>query len=31
VNNVASLTQFALASGLTHWNKPGDDANPLKS
>ena len=25
VNNVAGLTQLALASGITHWNKP--DAN----
>jgi DNA-binding NarL/FixJ family response regulator len=23
VNNVAGLTQLALAAGLTHWNKPG--------
>lgn len=27
VNNVASLTQMALAAGVTHWNRP--DANPL--
>ena len=27
VNNVAGLTQLALAAGLTSWNKP--DANPL--
>jgi len=27
VNNVAGLTQLALAAGLTNWNKP--DANPL--
>jgi len=27
VNNVAGLTQLALAAGLTHWNKP--DANSL--
>ena len=27
VNNVAGLTQLALAAGITHWNKP--DANPL--
>jgi DNA-binding NarL/FixJ family response regulator len=27
VNNVAGLTQLALAAGLTHWNKP--DANPM--
>jgi DNA-binding NarL/FixJ family response regulator len=27
VNNVAGLTQLALAAGLTHWNKP--DANTL--
>lgn len=27
VNNVASLTQMAIAAGLTHWNKP--DANPV--
>jgi DNA-binding NarL/FixJ family response regulator len=27
VNNVAGLTQMALAAGLTHWNKP--DANSL--
>ena len=27
VNNVAGLTQLALAAGLTHWNKP--DANPV--
>jgi DNA-binding NarL/FixJ family response regulator len=27
VNNVAGLTQFALAAGITHWNKP--DANTL--
>jgi DNA-binding NarL/FixJ family response regulator len=27
VNNVAGLTQVALAAGLTHWNKP--DANPV--
>ena len=27
VNNVAGLTQVALAAGLTNWNKP--DANPL--
>jgi DNA-binding NarL/FixJ family response regulator len=27
VNNVAGLTQLALASGLTNWNKP--DANTL--
>lgn len=27
VNNVAGLTQMALAAGVTHWNKP--DANPL--
>ena len=26
VNNVAGLTQLALAAGLTHWNKP--DASP---
>ena len=26
VNNVAGLTQLALAAGLTHWNKP--DGNP---
>jgi len=26
VNNVAGLTQLALAAGLTHWNKP--DENP---
>lgn len=27
VNNVAGLTQLALAAGLTHWNKP--DANTV--
>src|SRR5947199_5068136 len=27
VNNVAGLTQLALAAGITHWNKP--DANTL--
>ena len=27
VNNVAGLTQLALAAGITHWNKP--DANSL--
>src|SRR5262245_17621049 len=27
VNNVAGLTQIALAAGITHWNKP--DANTL--
>jgi len=27
VNNVAGLTQLALAAGITHWNKP--DTNPL--
>jgi DNA-binding NarL/FixJ family response regulator len=27
VNNVAGLTQMALAAGLTHWNKP--DANSV--
>jgi len=27
VNNVAGLTQMALASGLTHWNRP--DANSM--
>jgi DNA-binding NarL/FixJ family response regulator len=27
VNNVAGLTQLALAAGITHWDKP--DANPL--
>jgi DNA-binding NarL/FixJ family response regulator len=27
VNNVAGLTQLALAAGITHWNKP--DANHL--
>jgi DNA-binding NarL/FixJ family response regulator len=27
VNNVAGLTQMALAAGLTHWNRP--DANSL--
>jgi DNA-binding NarL/FixJ family response regulator len=27
VNNVAGLTQLALATGLTHWNKP--DANAV--
>jgi two-component system NarL family response regulator len=27
VNNVAGLTQLALAAGLTNWNKP--DANSL--
>jgi DNA-binding NarL/FixJ family response regulator len=27
VNNIAGLTQVALAAGLTRWNKP--DANPL--
>src|ERR1700754_3945391 len=25
VNNVAGLTQLALAAGLTHWNKPDGD------
>ena len=25
VNNVAGLTQLALAAGLTHWNKPDAD------
>jgi DNA-binding NarL/FixJ family response regulator len=25
VNNVAGLTQLALAAGLTHWNKPGEN------
>jgi DNA-binding NarL/FixJ family response regulator len=27
VNNVAGLTQLALAAGLTHWNNPGPDPN----
>ena len=27
VNNVAGLTQLALAAGITNWNKP--DANPV--
>jgi DNA-binding NarL/FixJ family response regulator len=27
VNNVASLTQLALAAGITHWDKP--DASPV--
>ena len=27
VNNVAGLTQLALAAGITHWNKP--DANTV--
>ena len=27
VNNVAGLTQLALAAGITHWNKP--DANTM--
>ncbi len=27
VNNVAGLTQLALAAGITNWNKP--DANPM--
>jgi DNA-binding NarL/FixJ family response regulator len=27
VNNVAGLTQMALAAGITNWNKP--DANPM--
>ena len=27
VNNVAGLTQLALAAGITHWNKP--DENPV--
>ena len=27
VNNVAGLTQLALAAGITHWNKP--DANSM--
>jgi two-component system NarL family response regulator len=27
VNNVAGLTQLALAAGITHWDKP--DANPV--
>jgi DNA-binding NarL/FixJ family response regulator len=26
VNNVAGLTQLALAAGLTHWNKPDADS-----
>jgi len=26
VNNVAGLTQLALAAGITNWNKP--DGNP---
>jgi two-component system response regulator DegU len=26
VNNVAGLTQMALAAGLTHWNKPDADS-----
>ena len=26
VNNVAGLTQLALAAGITHWNKPDADA-----
>ena len=26
VNNVAGLTQLALAAGITHWNKPEGDA-----
>src|ERR1019366_9413809 len=25
VNNVAGLTQLALAAGITHWNKPDAD------
>src|SRR5919205_3552249 len=28
VNNVAGLTQLALAAGITHWNKP--DANSVR-
>jgi len=27
VNNVAGLTQMAVAAGMTHWNK--SDANPV--
>jgi two-component system NarL family response regulator len=27
VNNVAGLTQLALAAGITHWDKP--DASPV--
>ena len=27
VNNVAGLTQLALAAGITHWNRP--DANSM--
>jgi hypothetical protein len=27
VNNVAGVTQMALASGMMHWNKP--DANSM--
>jgi hypothetical protein len=27
VNNVAGLTQLALAAGITHWDKP--DTNPV--